>query len=167
MENVGWRLGPVLLALVAMYSSEASAQKGPTPQEYVAHVGGKIVPPGKFEVDGRTVACGSRSTVLDSHLQDITAAYPQFAIVNPERFAKLSPTLKLWSFSVACGFALLGPDPKRADCYAIRRGKKEGWLLEQGVEQICTYILPTTGRRHNQVPGPERCERMRQCYREG
>jgi hypothetical protein len=68
------------------------------------------VPPGKFEVEGRPIACGSRAAVLDKNLNDVTTAYPQFVIINPERFGKLSPTLKLWAFSVACGFALHGPD---------------------------------------------------------
>jgi len=167
MLNVRQSPAPGLIALMLLYSSNSSAQTRPSPQEYVKYFGGKIIPPGKFEIDGKTVACGSRATILDSHLQDITAAYRQFAIVNPERFAKLSPTLKLWSFTVACGVALLGPQPTRADCYEVRRGKKEGWLSEEGMEQICTFIHPTPGRLDNQVPGPERCMRMRRCYREG
>jgi hypothetical protein len=40
-----------LLATLFLYSP-ANAQKGPTPKEYVAYVGGTIVPPGKFEVEG-------------------------------------------------------------------------------------------------------------------
>jgi TonB family protein len=139
--------------------------KHPTAKEYVDHFGGTIVPPGKFEIEGHPVVCGSRPTALDAHLDDYSAAYRQFLIVNPGRFEKLSPTLKHWTFGVACGFALFGPDPTGADCYAVRRGKKEGWLSDEGVEQICTFILPTRGR-YNQVPGPERCQRLRQCYRE-
>lgn len=142
----------------------AGTHKHPTPKEYVDRFGGTIVPPGKFEVEGHPVVCGSRPTVLDTHLDDQTAAYLQFLIVNPDRFGKLSPTLKLWTFGVACGFALFGPDPTGADCYAVRRGKKEGWLSDEGIEQICAFILPTRGV-HNQVPAPERCQRPRTCYR--
>jgi TonB family protein len=156
----------LLPVMTALSAPMAAAQQRPTPKEYVDHVGGTIVPAGKFEVEGRPAACGSRPTVLDYHLDDITAAYPQFPIVNPARFAKLSPTLKLWTFGVACGFALFGPDPTGADCYAVRRGKKEGWLSDQAVDEICTFLLPTTAGRYKQVPGPERCERLRRCYRQ-
>jgi hypothetical protein len=149
----------LLLFVFAVVSTPATAQKGPTPKEYVGYVGGTIVPPGKFEVERRPIACGSRATVLDKNLDEITAAYPQFVIVNPERFGKLLPTLKLWAFSVACGFALHGPDQAGADCYATRRGKMEGWLSAQGVEQICAWLGPTTGR--------QRCERIRKCHQDG
>jgi hypothetical protein len=155
-----------LLAVLFLYSP-ANAQKGPTPKEYVAYVGGTIVPPGKFEVEGRPIACGSRAAVLDKNLNDVTAAYPQFVIINPERFGKLSPTLKLWAFSVGCGFALHGPDQAGADCYATRRGKTESWLSPQGVDQICAWLGPSPGRPYNQVPGLQRCEKIRKCYDNG
>jgi putative tryptophan/tyrosine transport system substrate-binding protein len=75
-----------------------------------------------LEIDSLWMQADSRPTVLDYHLDVITAAYPQFPIVNPTRFAKLSPTLKLWTFGVACGFALFGPDPTGADWFAVTRG---------------------------------------------
>jgi hypothetical protein len=49
--------------------------------------------------------------------------------------------LKLWTFGVACGFALFGRDP-------TTRGKKEGWLSGQGVDEICAFLLPTTAGRY-------------------
>jgi hypothetical protein len=55
------RLGAlVVLTLLVAIWRPAGVQAGPTPEEYVAHVGGdaELVPAGKLKIDGRKLVCG-------------------------------------------------------------------------------------------------------------
>src|SRR5436190_16772154 len=74
------RLACGLLALLAAGAVARAEDQSPTPEEYVAHVGGdaKIIPSGEFELDGIKLYCGTRPTVIDDTLDDYGAAYPGF-----------------------------------------------------------------------------------------
>jgi hypothetical protein len=150
----------------ALFPLHAAAQQHPTAEEYVDIFGGTIVAPGKFEIDGRPVTCEARPTVLDTHLNDAVAAPPQFIVVNPDRLMKLPPSLRVWAYDVACGFALLGRNQASADCYATKRGRKAGWLTDEEVDRICALVRPSARGPFNEVPGPQRCQRIRNCYRD-
>lgn len=54
------------------------------------------------------------------------------------------------------GDAFGGPDENKADCFAVGRGRNEGWLTHEGLEQVCEFI--GAGRADAMHPGgPERC----------
>src|SRR5262249_36931388 len=104
--------------------------RDPTPEEYVAKVGGdaQIVPAGMLAIDGQKVLCGTRPTVLDNKLDDYAAAYPGFIILNPKLLARIkSLPVKLWIYAQGCGYQFRGPDPNTADCFAVQRGRRQGW----------------------------------------
>ncbi len=158
----------ILLAATALgwlIAPPASAEDTPTPEEYVAHVGGdaKILPYGKFKLDGRKQLCGRRPTVLDNKLDDYGAAYPGFLIMNPKLLARVSTPVKLWIFAHECAHQFRGPDELTADCFAVQRGRRQGWLTPAGVEKVCQFIKPAKGDMMH-LSGSNRCEAMRQCY---
>ena len=150
-------------ALAAMAMTVAIA--GPTPEEYKAHAGGdaQIVEPGKLRIDGRKIMCGERPTVLDNTLDDYGAAYPGFLILNPKLMNKVSTPVKLWIYSHECGHQFRGPDEETADCFAVQRGRRQGWLNSQGLTDICNFISPAKGDSMH-FSGSYRCEKMRQCF---
>jgi hypothetical protein len=155
-----------LLVLAAAAGDVAKAADGPpTAEEYVAHVGGdaKIVPAGQLVLDNRRMFCGQRPTVLDSKLDDYGAAYPGFVILNPKLLSRVSTPVKLWIFSHECGHQFRGPDEDAADCFGVQRGRREGWLTPEGLEEICTFITPAKGTMMH-FSGSHRCESMRKCY---
>jgi hypothetical protein len=155
---------PLLLAFaIALYPSPGVA--GPTPEEYVAHVGGdaKIVPPGELKLDGYRLVCGQRPTVLDNNLDDYGAAYPGFLILNPKLLAKVAPPVKLWIHAHECGHQFRGPDEETADCFAVQRGRRQRWLTPEGLEEVCRFIAPAKGDSMH-FSGSHRCEAMRACY---
>ena len=160
-------LAPVILVLVAIaISADATrAVAGPTPEEYAAHVGGeaKIVQPGNLKLDGTRMTCGQRPTVLDNQLDDYGAAYPGFLILNPRLIAKVPTVVKLWIFAHECGHQFRGPDEETADCFAVQRGRRQGWLTTAGLDEICKFISPAKGDSMH-FSGSHRCEIMRQCY---
>lgn len=143
----------------------ARAQDTPSPDEYVAHVGGdaKIVPHSEFKMDGNKVSCGTRPTVEDSQLDDYGAAYPGFLIMNPRLLEKVSTPVKMWIYAHECGHQFRGPDEETADCFAVQRGRRQGWLKPEGLEEVCKFISPSKGDSMH-FSGSHRCEYMRKCY---
>ena len=141
------------------------AEPPPTPEEYVSHVGNgaEIVPAGQLKLDNRRMICGQRPTVLDSQLDDYGAAYPGFLILNPKLMNKVSTPVKMWIFAHECGHQFRGPDEETADCFAVQRGRRQGWLTTDGLEEVCRFIAPAKGDNMH-FSGSYRCEAMRKCF---
>lgn len=143
-------------------------KRDPTPQDYVDRNGGgaTIVPAGQLVLDGHRMSCGQWPTVLDPNLNDYAAAtYRQFIILNMPYIAKVPTAVKLWIYSHECGHKFGGPDENKADCFAVRRGRAEGWFNPQGLNQVCSFIsVAQPDATH--VSGPERCTLMRECFRQ-
>lgn len=154
-----------LIAGLAGGLSAARADSAPSPEEYVAHVGGtsRIVPAGDLKIDGQKMVCGQRPTVIDEQLDDYGAAYPGFLIINPKLMSRISTPVKMWIYSHECGHQFRGPDEETADCFAVQRGKRQKWLTVDGLEEICKFITPAKGDAMH-FSGSHRCEYMRRCY---
>jgi hypothetical protein len=141
-------LGPAkIIALVLMLSgmgaSSAAAQSAPTPEGYAAHVGGtaKIIPPGQLRLDGRRMTCGQRPTVIDDQLDDYGAAYPGFLILNSKLLSRIPTSVKQWIYAHECGHQFRGPDEETADCFAVQRGRRQGWLTPEGYSDALVGFL--------------------------
>jgi hypothetical protein len=156
-----------LLALSLLACSWTAVRAGPTPEEYIGHVGGNahIVPWGELKLDGRRTMCGKRPTVMDDQLDDYGAAYPGFLILNPKLLSRVSTPVKMWIHAHECGHQFRGPDEETADCFAVQRGRRQGWLSPGGVEEICQFIAPAKGDAMH-FSGSHRCDYMRQCFTE-
>lgn len=154
-----------VLVLAAAVTDRAQADGPPTPEEYVAYVGGdaRILPPGGLKFDGIKQVCGHRPTVLDPNLDDYGAAYPGFLIMNPRLLERVSTPVKRWIFAHECGHQFRGPDEETADCFAVQRGRRYGWLTLDGLDEVCRFIAPAKGDMMH-LGGSVRCEYMRQCY---
>ncbi len=163
----GTWLGRLRVAAVAALACVGlgPVMAGPTPEEYVNHVGAgaQLLQPGQLKLDGRKVQCGQRPTVLDNQLDDYGAAYPGFLILNPRLLAKVSTPVKLWIHAHECGHQFRGPDEETADCFAVQRGRRQGWLSLDGLEDVCRFISPAKGDSMH-FTGSQRCEAMRRCF---
>jgi hypothetical protein len=160
--------GPVRLVGIALAvgcAAPALAEGTPTAEEYAAHVGGeaKIVAAGELKLDGAKMVCGQRPTVLDGQLDDYGAAYPGFLIINPKLITKVATPVKLWIYAHECGHQFRGPDEETADCFAVQRGRRQGWLSPEGLEEVCRFIAPAK-KDSMHLSGSHRCESMRRCY---
>ncbi len=153
-----------LWAAAALGLTAFAAKAGPTPEEYAAHVGGApIVPSGDLRLDGRKAQCGQRPTVLDDKLDDYGAAYPGFLILNPKLVNRVSTPVKMWIYAHECGHQFRGPDEETAACFAVQRGRRQGWLDENGLDEVCKFIAPAKGDSMH-FSGSRRCEVMRKCF---
>jgi hypothetical protein len=156
------------LAAAVVAAVGFAEDRDPTPEEYVRKVGGdaKIVPAGLLKIDGHTVLCGTRPTVLNDKLDDYGAAYQGFVILNPKLLARLKSTpVKLWIHAHECGHQFRGADEEAADCFAVQRGRRQGWLTPQGLEEVCLFMSPAKADNAH-FTGTKRCEAMRRCYAE-
>ena len=164
-QRHGWGVHMALALLVAVAWPSARSFAGPTPEEYVAHVGGdaKILGAGQLKLDGYKLWCGQRPTVLDNNLDDYGAAYPGFLILNPKLLGRVSTPVKLWIHAHECGHQFRGPDEETADCFAVQRGRRQRWLTPEGLEEVCRFISPAKGDSMH-FSGSHRCEEMRKCY---
>ncbi len=151
-------LEPVWGALKAMAAP-------PTAEEYIASVGGdaKLVPAGKLRIRGKRMICGRRPTILDSSFGDYGGAYPGFLILNMKRMDKLPVAVQWWIYAHECAHQFRGPSEQTADCFAVQRGRRQGWLSEKGLKQICDFIRPARGDGVH-ASGAQRCKSMRLCF---
>jgi hypothetical protein len=163
-----------LAACAAPQLPENSLPHDPTPEAYVARSQGRatVVPSGQFVLDGRRVTCAGSPTVLDPNLDDYAIAYPRFIVVNPTLMNRVATPVKLWIYAHECGHVVRGwdqntgatrVDTAKADCFGVQRGRRDGWLTPQALNQICKFIGPGPADSMHSS-GPERCEAMRKCY---
>jgi len=133
--------------------------------DYAARSGATLIPAGRTEIDGRVMACGNAPTVLDPHQRDFGASFRGFVVLNPNLFVGLTTPVKLWIFSHECAHQTIGTDEVKADCIAVQRGRREGWLTTAGLDQICEFMQPARQDQQH-FNGLHRCELMRQCFQE-
>ena len=169
----GWRsfvsvgvTAATLLAMSLASVAEAQAENPtPTPEEYAANLGSgaKLLQPGEFMLDGRPQRCGQRPVVVDDQLDDYGAAYPGFLIMNSRLLDRVSTPVKQWIFAHECGHQFRGPDEETADCFAVQRGRRYGWLTTEGLDEVCNFISPAKGDSMH-FSGSYRCDQMRKCF---
>lgn len=133
--------------------------------DYLAKAGpdAKLIEPGKLKIDDYRMVCGKRPTVIDRNFESWGGAYPGYLILNPERLRTLPTPVKLFVFSHECGHQFVGRDESAADCFGVKRGRRYGWLNEEGLAQVCDFISKLKGDADH-ASGPERCKKMRMCY---
>jgi hypothetical protein len=84
-------------------------------------------------------------------------------VLNPKLFAGLSTPVKLWIFSHECAHQKGGPDEVKADCAAVQRGRRDGWLDTNGLVEVCAFMAPARGDKSH-FNGPKRCALMKTCF---
>lgn len=123
----------------------------------------KVLAPGRLKLAGRTMRCRRTPTLISHTFWDYGGAKKGMIILNPTKLEGLSPAVQLYVYAHECGHQIYGPRETRADCYAVERGKRDGWLDRQGMDDVCTFI-----EQHPpdwvHPPGPKRCEIMRACF---
>jgi len=147
-----------LRAIIAL--SLALAVAGPEPQA-AAIDKDKLVPAGKLVISGRRLTCGNTQTLLRDF--EGFAVSSTVIMLNMQALNELPQQVQWLIYYHECGHILLGPSETSADCYAVRRARREGWLGEQGLNDICAvFNIAGHGPVH---PDPvARCNQLRQCF---
>ncbi|MEZ5817435.1 MAG: hypothetical protein R3D44_10165 [Hyphomicrobiaceae bacterium] len=120
---------------------------------------------GAIEVAGRQVHCSNVRMHLDTRLPNLGAAAPddRVMILNPRLLGQYSKTVQLFVFHHECGHHRVGASELRADCWAVGRGVRDGWLNRNGLAQVCRSFgnVPETDTHPS---GRRRCANIDRCY---
>lgn len=155
-----WPLTKIAAVCALAFATSILTSTTPAPQ---AAPKNKLLAPGKLKLAGRYVRCGRTPTLMSHTFWDYGGAKKGMIILNPSKLEGLSQSVRLYVYAHECGHQVYGPRETRADCYAVERGKREGWLTNAGMDEICTFLEPHPGDWVH-PPGPKRCQLMRKCF---
>lgn len=146
-------MGLALLTLLAATS--------PIHHDAAALEQGKRVAPGRLVVEGRKLSCGKTATLLRDF--DGIAVSSTVIMLNMGALKDLPRQVQWLIYYHECGHILYGPSETAADCYAVKRARREGWLSGAALNDICAvFNIAGHGPLH---PDPDqRCEQLRQCF---
>lgn len=145
-----------LLAAAALTAPAAPDGARATPED-------KVVAAGRLRLAGRTMSCGRTPTIVSHTFWDYGGATGNRIIINPAKLNELPEPVRWWVYAHECGHQIYGPGELKADCYAVRRGRRKGWLDEAGMDRVCAFLEDKPADWVH-PPGPERCEKMRACF---
>lgn len=122
-----------------------------------------VYKPGKLVIAGRRMRCGKVPTLVSSKLRAVGASVPGFIGLNPRKLKKYPRVIRWMIYTHECGHQRRGRSERKADCWAARRGHRQGWLKKSGLKRICRSL------RKDAASGPypsgkKRCSIMRRCY---
>ncbi|MGE0611052.1 MAG: hypothetical protein AB7G34_02360 [Hyphomicrobiales bacterium] len=144
-------------AIMAVPPGEpARAETEPTPKD-------RLLAAGTLRLAGRLMRCGGTPTLMSHHFWDYGGATRDKIILNPTKLTPLPSSVQLFIYAHECGHLLYGPKEIQADCYAIKRGRREGWLSREGLDEVCAFFSDHPGD-YAHPPGPERCQIMTRCF---
>jgi len=121
----------------------------------------KVVPAGRLVIEGKRLSCGSTKTLLRDF--EGFAVSSTVIMLNMQALNPLPRQVQWLIYYHECGHILYGPSETAADCYAVRRARREGWLDDKALDEICAvFNIAGHGPMH---PDPEqRCNDLRQCF---
>jgi hypothetical protein len=135
------------------------------PTAHAAPVAVAIQDDGGVEIAGRTLRCGKVRSRLDRGLDNLGLSIPDRAliIINPALLSKEPETVRMFVFMHECGHHHVGGDELGADCWAVRRGLREGWLDRDGLGKVCRSFrnMPETDTHPS---GARRCRNLDRCF---
>jgi hypothetical protein len=120
---------------------------------------------GSLEIAGRQVHCENVRTRLDRRLPNLgmAAPYDRLMVLNPAMLRRFSDAVQLFVFHHECGHMRVGRDEIEADCWAVERGIRDGWLDRNGLAQVCRSFrdAPETPTHPS---GKRRCAALDRCF---
>ena len=121
----------------------------------------RLVPAGRLVIEGRRLYCGSTKTLLRDF--EGFAVSSTVIMLNMQALNPLPRQVQWLIYYHECGHILLGQSETSADCYAVKRARREGWLNDQALNDVCAvFNIAGHGPVH---PDPQaRCDQLRQCF---
>src|SRR5512143_4195514 len=90
---------------------------------------GKLVQLGLLVVAERRLSCGATATLLRDF--EGFAVSSTVIMLNMQALKDLPRPVQWLIYYHECGHIIYGPSETSADCYAVRRARREGWLDEK------------------------------------
>lgn len=122
---------------------------------------GKLVAPGRLVVAGRRLSCGATATLIRDF--EGFAVSSTVIMLNMQALKELPRPVQWLIYYHECGHILYGPSETAADCYAVRRARREGWLGKATLDDICA-VFNIAGHGPMHADPEQRCDQLRQCF---
>ena len=135
--------------------------EGNKPTGVVAAESGKVVQPGRLVVAGRRLSCGQTATLIRDF--EGFAVSSTVIMLNMQALKELPQRVQWLIYYHECGHIRYGPSETAADCYAVRRARREGWLDPQTLDDICA-VFAVSGHGPVHADPEARCNQLRQCF---
>jgi hypothetical protein len=120
---------------------------------------------GSVEIAGRKLRCARVRNTLDPRLPNLGISIParRLLIINPALLQRYSDTVRLFVFHHECGHHHVGGSELSADCWAVERGVREGWLAKPGLTEVCKSFggVPATPTHPSAA---RRCSNLERCF---
>jgi hypothetical protein len=114
---------------------------------------------------GRDVHCNQVRLRLDRNLDNLGAAAlnERLLMLNPRLLRQYGRIVQLFVFHHECGHHRVGSSELKADCWAVDRGVRDGWLDRGGLGQVCRSFdgAPETDTHPS---GRRRCANIDRCF---
>lgn len=118
---------------------------------------------GALQIAGRNLKCGSVRNVVDRRLPNLGMAGPGVLSINPLLLDRQPQTVRLFVYHHECGHHHVGASELAADCWAVNRGMRDGWLDKSAMAQICKSF--GNGPETDTHPsGKRRCKSLDRCF---
>lgn len=118
---------------------------------------------GSARIGGRIMTCPRAEVIFSNELPGVGYAAPGRIALNRRLLRKYPRAVRRMIFLHECAHQYVGANETAADCWAVRRARRQGWLTRRGLKQVCASFKGSTGGTH--LPGPARCRAMMRCYR--
>lgn len=125
---------------------------------------GKLLQPGVYRIGKRRMSCGRAKTLISRKFWDYGGALPNLIILNPSKLNRLPRRLRMFVYEHECAHQRVGADEVAADCVAITKGKREGWLRRRDVQSVCNRLFKHSKGDRYHPAGPKRCRLLMQCF---
>ena len=118
---------------------------------------------GSAQIGGMRLSCGRAKVVVSNAVPGPGFAVEGIILFGPKFLRSYPPLVQRLVFLHECGHQYVGTDESAADCWAVRTGKRQGWLKPAGLAQACKALWHTQSDGTH-LAGPERCDALKQCY---
>jgi hypothetical protein len=118
---------------------------------------------GSLEMGGRKLRCGPVRIMLPRRLPNLGVAGPGMIALNPRLLSQYPEIVRLFVFYHECGHHHVGGSELGADCWAVHRGVREGWLDRDGLGQVCRSVRDEPASSTH-PSGRRRCGNLDRCF---
>ncbi len=118
---------------------------------------------GSANIGGMRLSCAAAKVVVSNAVPGPGFAVQGLIMFGPKFLNKYPQIVQRLVFLHECGHQYVGTDESSADCWAVRSGKRQGWLTPAGLKQACRALWHTEADGAH-LAGPERCDALKQCF---
>ncbi len=118
---------------------------------------------GSAVVGGRRMSCSAAKVVIDNSSPILAYAQAGRIVLNRKKLRRYPSVTQRIIFLHECAHQYVGYDETEADCWAVRMGKRRGWLSKRAVNTVCHSFYGDPGSWAH-LPGPARCDAMKLCF---